>query len=111
MTPVSHPELTEGRWFSMTLAEQMGNIGSEYGRARSWKNRKHPEYFQKAFDRMLELMDLTLSDPRWRNHRLGELTRVRETAAQLGEPSDTVEDLSGYFLQFALLARKNSVGA
>jgi hypothetical protein len=102
-----HPGLAEGRWFNMTLPEQLGNIGSEYERAWSWKTRNQPDRFQKAFDRMLELIDLTLSDPRWQNHRLGELTRVREEACLLAESTHPA-DLRKYFLQFAFLARKSA---
>ncbi|TSC78477.1 MAG: hypothetical protein G01um101429_750, partial [Parcubacteria group bacterium Gr01-1014_29] len=28
-----HKELAEGRWFQLSLMEQLGNIGSEVGRA------------------------------------------------------------------------------
>ncbi len=91
----------------MTLAEQMGNIGSEYGRAWSWKEKNQPERFQKAFERMLDLLDMTLSDPRWKNHRLLELARVREEACGLGDSSMGSSDLRKYFAQFAALARKN----
>ncbi len=34
-----HPELSNGRWHTMTIAEQLGNVGSEYERALSWKER------------------------------------------------------------------------
>ena len=66
-----------GRWNSKSFAEQMANIGSEVVRAIKWKNRDHPELFQPAFERMLELIDLTAEDRRNRK-RLRELLRVRE---------------------------------
>lgn len=94
----------------MSLAEQLGNVGSEYERARKWKQRGDENHFEKAFDRMLELLDLTIADERWRNHRLKELVRVREVVCEellagKGAPSDS--DLRNYFLYFGLLARRN----
>jgi hypothetical protein len=65
---------------------------------------------RSAFDRALELRDLTLADPRWRD-RLCEIARVRELlcAAALGEPAygTTLEDLDRYLLAFAVAARNS----
>src|SRR3989344_9359629 len=60
-----HAELAAGRWHKMSLAEQLGNIGSEVSRARRAEG-KQEERFKAATDRALELFDLTLSDVRWR---------------------------------------------
>jgi hypothetical protein len=93
----------------MSLAEQMGNVGSEYERARIWKQRGDTIRFEHAFARMLELLDLTIADPRWRNHRLKELTRTREVICEefYGEPNPSPQspDLGNYFLYFGILAR------
>lgn len=94
----------------MSLAEQLGNVGSEYERAQRWKQRNEPIHFQKAFDRMLELLDLTIADKRWRNHRLKELTRLREVICEemLSENREPpMPDLRNYFLYFGILARKD----
>lgn len=61
----------------MTLFEQMANIGSEVERAICWKNKNNPEYCQMAFDRALELLDLTIADSKNKKH-LKELLRTRE---------------------------------
>jgi hypothetical protein len=62
-----------------------------------------------AFERALELLDLTLADPRWRGRRK-EIARSRELLcdAALGghEHGATLEDLDRYFLAFAVLARR-----
>ena len=50
-----HPSLAAGRWFTMSLAAQMGNVASEYERALIWKDRKDADRFEHAFARMLEL--------------------------------------------------------
>ena len=33
MTKALHQSLAAGRWFELSLAEQLGNVGSEVGRA------------------------------------------------------------------------------
>ena len=61
-----------------------------------------------AFERALELLDLTLADSRWRG-RLREIARARELlcdAATGGtEYGTTLEDMDRYFLAFAVAAR------
>jgi hypothetical protein len=41
MTDVQHRELAAGRWWELSIAEQLGNIGSEVSRAVRWTGR-HP---------------------------------------------------------------------
>jgi hypothetical protein len=102
-----HVDLAAGRWQQLSLVEQMANIGSEVGRASRWQ-KKDARLSQCAFERALELLDLTIGDARWRR-RLKELTRVREflcDAMQDGkEYGTTLEDLDRYFLAFAVAAR------
>ncbi len=104
-----HPGLAAGGWGRLSLSEQLGNVGSEVGRAVRWKE-KNPRLFEEAMLRALELLDLSIQDSRW-IHRLKELARVREflCAAWLGSPEykTTLEDLDRYFLNFAVLARKS----
>jgi hypothetical protein len=76
---VVHRELVAGRWFELSLVEQMANIGSEIERTIAWRGRSERNS-AAAFDRCLELLDLTIADPRHRR-RLRELTRVREGLA------------------------------
>lgn len=106
-----HPTLVNGRWHTMTLAEQLGNVGSEYERALRWKEKGNAKYFEGAFARLLELLDLTIADPRWRNHRLKELCRLREVICdelynEVREYPDS-RDLRKYFYFFAYTARKD----
>src|SRR3981081_130243 len=106
---IYHPDLANGRWHTMTIAEQLGNVGSEYERALTWKERGDKDRFEHAFGRLLELLDLTIADPRWTNHRLKELTRLREVVCdelyndvpEIIHPSD----LRQYFLYFGIMAR------
>lgn len=94
----------------MTLAEQMGNIGSEVHRARM-SERTNEARFLRARDRALELFDLTLTDPRWRG-RLREIARAREVFCDAVEGSNaygsTLESLEPYFDRFAFVARRFS---
>ena len=102
-----HNTLAEGRWRGLTFAEQMGNVGSEVSRALRWQGRDRA-LFEGAVERALELLDLTIQDPRWRG-RLRELTRAREFLCDAffggKEYESSFEDLDRYFFQFALAAR------
>jgi hypothetical protein len=105
-TEIQHQSLAAGRWFTFSLAEQLGNIGSEVNRAiRAGGDIKR---FDGAVFRAFELLDLTIGDIRWRK-RLKELTRVRELFcdAVLGgtEYGTSLEDLDRYFFHFALASR------
>lgn len=101
-----HQSLAAGRWFELSLAEQLGNIGSEVHRAA--RARGDEKRFENAVARALELFHLTISDPRWKK-RLKELTRAREVFcdAVLGgtEYGTSLEDLDKYFYYFAFAAR------
>jgi len=72
-----HEQLALGRWQQFPLVTQLANIGSEVERAIKWKNKKNQTLFQSAFERMLELIDLTMADPKNRK-RLKEVCRARE---------------------------------
>lgn len=104
-----HKELAAGRWFELSLSEQMGNIGSEVERAIKWKNQGDERNFILAFHRMLELLYLTVEDKKNRG-RLREIFRVREVLNDflVGDNvhKSTDEAWQKYFLHFALAARK-----
>ena len=103
-----HKELAAGRWYELSLTEQLANIGAEVGRAGKWfqKNEKH---FREAFERAIELFDLTLSDPKRTYSQLRELGRVKEVFCDAAEGGgrykSSFEDLDKYFLPFALKSR------
>jgi len=58
--------------------EQLANVGSDIERTIQWKKKGDPEYSRMAFYRALELLDLTVSDPKNRGPRLREILRTRE---------------------------------
>ena len=107
MTEIVHHDLAAGRWGQFSLAEQLANVGSEVGRMRRWRGRDE-RLMTRAFERALELLDLTLADRRWRD-RLREIARAREllcdAAAGGREYGTTLDELDRYFLAFAVAAR------
>lgn len=107
-----HGDLAESRWQQMTLMEQLGNIGSEISRGLSWQTKGDKEQVIKALDRGLELFDLTIADPRWRN-RLKEILRAREVVCDYffgdNEYQSAPESLNKYFLYFGLAARAGKI--
>ena len=69
--------MTLERWQKLTFFEQVANIGSEVERAINWREKKNQEYSWLAFERALELLDLTIDDAK-NKKRLRELFRLRE---------------------------------
>ena len=65
------------RWRKFSFSFQIGQIGSELARARLAEERNDGANRDKAIFRAMELLDLSLSDERWRL-RYRELTRFRE---------------------------------
>jgi hypothetical protein len=45
--PHQHAGLAAGRWHTMPLVEQLGNVGSEVGRIARWKT-KDPQACEKG---------------------------------------------------------------
>jgi hypothetical protein len=103
----THRDLAAGGWGRLSLAEQLANVGSEVGRLRRWRGRDE-RLAAGAFERALELLDLTLADARWRG-RLKEIARARELLCDAAfgghQYGATLEALDRYFLAFAVAAR------
>jgi hypothetical protein len=111
MTPAQHRSLSSGRWFTLSLAEQLGNVGSEVDRAIRARRAGHSSRFESSVDRALELFDLTARDDRWRGHRRREILRARSEFCALfwdeAVSSTSADGLSKYFLHFAARARRS----
>lgn len=108
-TTVQHKDLAGGRWHTLTLCEQMGNIGSEVSRAARWQSKGGPP-FDGAVNRALELFDLTLADPRLHGRRK-EISRSREVFCDTvfnnsASYGTSLSELLRYFDHFALAARQ-----
>jgi len=102
-----HKELSRGKWHKLSLIEQMANIGSEVERAINWKNKNDKKFSQMAFERALELIDLTMSDEKNR-HRLQEISRVRESLIDYfiggNQYSSSDQNWKNYFYSFGFAA-------
>jgi hypothetical protein len=105
-----HKDLAAGRWNQLSFVEQMANIGSEVERALNWRAKHNAAYAQQAFERSLELIDLTL-EGLTSFARLKEVARLREALVDyfLGENQFkfTSTSLKNYFLNFTFAARRN----
>jgi hypothetical protein len=105
---ILHKNLAAGRWYELSLAEQMDNIGSEVGRAAKTQN-KDEARFWNAVVRAQELFFLTLADKHW-GERRKEIARAYEVFcdAVLGGKvyGSDLESLDRYFIYFALSAMR-----
>jgi hypothetical protein len=108
---VFHREAAAGAWSELSLIEQMGNIGTEVGRAARAKETGKNERAWNAFVRALELFDLTIADSRWRGPKRREICRAREVVCDFiagdNEYRSTAESIDRYFLPFAISARRD----
>jgi hypothetical protein len=104
-----HQQQADGAWIKHDLLFQMANIGSEVSRALKWRQ-KNQEIARRAFERSLELFDLTISDTK--NHqRLKEILRARELWVDFfaydNRYHSTREQWEKYFLAFAVASNNN----
>lgn len=105
---MQHQQMASGRWFQMPFTHQMANVGSEVERTILWRKKNNADYSQKAFERALELLDLTISDTKnW--SKLKELMRLRETLVDYFVFDDsyafTDQSWRNYFYAFNYAAR------
>lgn len=98
-----HKTLLPDRWFELSLVEQLANVGSDIERTIQWRKKGNLEYSQQAFERALELIDLTVADPK-NKKRLKEVLRVREALVDFfvydNEYNSTDESWQKYFFAF-----------
>lgn len=106
-----HKKLAAGKWNSLSLIQQLANIGSEVERTISWNKKGNNLYSKKAFWRCLELIDITLAD-RKNKLRLRELARLREALVDYfigdNQYSSSDELWHKYFFAFNYAARINT---
>lgn len=106
MKIVFHKGLTLQSWFSKNLCEQMANVGSEVFRMIKWQSRDLKDS-ELAFERALELIDMTMADPK-NKKSLKEIVRVREVLADYfydNEYQTTAQFWQNYFYGFNYAAR------
>jgi hypothetical protein len=90
--------------------EQLGNVGTEVARAVRAKEAGNEARAWNALMRVLELFDLTIADERWRGPKRREICRAREVVCDFmvgdNEYGSSLESLDGYFMPFAMAARR-----
>jgi len=95
------------RWHRLTLAQQLGNVGSELARARRGQAQGFRDRRDAALCRALELLDLTLDDPR-RRGGCREIARLREVVAdwylETGEYDVSPQEIEDYCTSFTIYA-------
>jgi hypothetical protein len=104
---IFHKKLKD-RWCNFSLTEQLANIGSEVGRAISWRNKNNNKMSRNALYRALELIDFTVEDKKNINS-LKEILRMREILVDyfMGKNiyKSTDQDWEKYFYYFNLASR------
>ena len=107
---IFHTNLAD-RWHTLSIFEQMANIGAEVGRAISWQNKKNKKMSKNAFYRALELVDFTVNDSK-NTKSLKEILRMRELMVDYfvgcNEYNSTDEQWEKYFYPFNFAARNNN---
>lgn len=98
-----HKELASGKWLKLSFAQQMANIGAEVGRAINWRS-KDIRLSQAAFERGLELLDLSMQDSKNHGNRFKELCLLKEVMADYfmgsNEYGSTEKNWDSYFYFF-----------
>jgi hypothetical protein len=106
-----HGKLAAGRWKELPFLERMANIGGEVERALRWRAKNNIDYSQKAFERALELIDLTLEYSQ-EGSRLKEIARMREALVDYfcgtNEFKSTETSWRKYFSHFSYAVRRDS---
>lgn len=95
-------------WAKLDDFNQLGNIGSEVGRALRAKHSGDEQSMKSALARGLDLIDETVK--LWaarKSPRTHELLRARELFAQSITTDFEDPTLENYFFQYALAARRN----
>ncbi len=107
---LQHQSLASGTWHTLTLSEQLANIGSEFYRTSKAFEAQNTQRFNAAFRRLYELLSLTLTDLRWNDAVYKEVCRLKEAICMefWGEnPTKKSRDaLDKYFTYFARLIQQ-----
>lgn len=92
-------------WAELDVFDQLGNIGSEVGRASSAKKQGNKKRMDSAFYRGMDLINYTIQSWANRGKSPRELLIAREQFAQTILTDEEDPTLEKYFMQFAIAAR------
>jgi hypothetical protein len=99
------------RWAQLNIFQQMGNIGSEAGRAIKAKREGKEDRLQGAIERALDLFSATAQDlvNKHQPHRLKEVLRSRDEFLKLFYDDKftdaNADSIERYFTHFAIASR------
>jgi len=106
---MSNYQMDRERWAQFSIFEQMGNIGSEVGRAINAWRKGDTARADGAIYRALDLFDATAEVwAKRKSPKTREVLRARECFVALfygGTFEQDADALERYFMQFALAAR------
>ena len=97
----------ETNWAKQSLFWQLGNIGSEVGRALNGKKAGNKKREMTAFYRGIDLINSTIRAWTAQGKDPYELLIAREQFAKSILTEDIDETLERYFMQFAIAERLN----
>ena len=109
---MSGPRASRERWSAFSLEEQLGNIGSEVGRAINARKNEDFVLMEGAINRALDLFLATFEaalKEKKNMHRIREVIRARDEFMSLfyKDTFDVIEaqKIEAYFMNFAYIAR------
>lgn len=108
---MSSHQIDSAHWAKLDVFNQMGNIGSEVGRAINAKKRGDSDRMTAAFYRGIDLINETINS--WSDkvdNAIPELLIAREQFANSILTDQEDDKLEKYFTDFALVARKGMSG-
>lgn len=109
---MSNYQVDRCEWAKLDIYEQMGNIGSEVGRAINAQRNGKTKRVDGAVDRALDLFDATTECLiRQKSPRVREVLRSREEFLRLffdGTFDEDADNIERYFAQFAVAARRQA---
>ena len=104
------------KWAKLTICEQLGNIGSEVGRAINAKKNGYDYRMEGAINRALDLFLATIEcliKEKTHIHRAKEVIRARDEFMSLFYHDDFDEEeankIENYFMNFAYIARMQTL--
>lgn len=98
------------QWAQLDVFNQMGNIGSEVGRALAAKRQGNQQRMESAFYRGMDLINATVDT--WTQQEkpgIPELLIARELFAESVLTDKEDPALEEYFMQFAVVARRQTI--
>jgi len=109
---MSGPGMDREKWAKLTIYEQLGNIGSEVGRAINARRNGYEDRMEGAINRALDLFLATIEvliKEKTHIHRAKEVIRARDEFMSLFYDGNFDEEeankIENYFMNFAYIAR------